>query len=143
MKQIFNTNFNHGALNLMFLLLRVAIGAFMLTHGYGKLQSALAGGEIQFMDPFGLGQAVSLYLAVFAEFFCSILLIFGIATRLATIPLIVTMLVAVLVAHASDPFQKKEMALHYLLVYVVILVCGAGKYSVDYFISRKYSKRRR
>jgi putative oxidoreductase len=142
MKQIFNTNFNHGALNLMFLLLRVAVSAFMLTHGYGKLQSALAGGEIQFMDPFGLGQAASLYLAVFAEFFCSLLLIVGFATRLATIPLIVTMLIAVLVAHANDPFDKKELALHYLLVYVVILVCGAGKYSIDYFISRKYSKRR-
>jgi putative oxidoreductase len=143
MRPIFNTNFNHNALNLMFLLLRVAIGAFMLTHGYGKLQTALAGGEIQFMDPFGLGQALSLYLAVFAEFFCSILLIFGFATRLATIPLIITMLVAVLVAHGSDPFEKKELALHYLLVYVVILVCGAGKYSLDYFISRRYSKIRR
>jgi putative oxidoreductase len=115
----------------------------MLTHGYGKLQSALAGGEIQFMDPFGLGQAASLYLAVFAEFFCSIFLILGFATRLAVIPLIVTMLVAVLIAHGSDPFEKKEMALHYLLVYLVILVCGAGKYSLDYFISRNISKRRR
>jgi putative oxidoreductase len=143
MKQLFNTNFNHSALNLMFLVLRVAISAFMLTHGYGKLQSALAGGEIQFMDPFGLGQAASLYLAVFAEFFCSIFLILGFATRLAVIPLIVTMLVAVLIAHGSDPFEKKEMALHYLLVYLVILVCGAGKYSLDYFISRNISKRRR
>ena len=143
MKQLFNTNYNHGSLNLMFLLLRVAIGAFMLTHGYGKLQMAMAGGEIQFMDPFGLGQAASLYLAVFAEFFCSIFLIFGFATRLAVIPLIITMLVAVLVAHGNDPFEKKEMALHYLLVYVVILVCGAGKFSVDYFISRNLSKRRR
>lgn len=143
MKQLFNTNFNHSALNLMFLLLRVAIGGFMLTHGYGKLQSALAGGEIQFMDPFGIGQAASLYLAVFAEFFCSILLILGFATRLATIPLIITMLVAILIAHGSDPFEKKELALHYLVVYFVILVCGAGKYSLDYYINRNLSKRRR
>lgn len=143
MKQLFNTNFNHSALNLMFLLLRVAIGGFMLTHGYGKLQSALAGGEIQFMDPFGFGQAASLYLAVFAEFFCSILLILGLATRLATIPLIITMLVAILIAHGSDPFEKKELALHYFVVYFVILICGAGKYSLDYYINRNLSKRRR
>jgi putative oxidoreductase len=143
MKQLFNTNFNHGALNLLFLVLRIAIGGLMLSHGYGKLQTALAGGEIQFMDPFGLGQAASLYLAVFAEFFCSILLILGFATRLATIPLIITMLVAVLIAHGSDPFEKKELALHYLLVYLVLLICGAGKYSIDYFISKNYSKRRR
>jgi putative oxidoreductase len=143
MKQLFNTNFNHNSLNLMFLVLRVTIGAFMLTHGYGKLQTVLAGGEIQFMDPFGLGQAASMYLAVFAEFFCSILLILGLATRLATIPLIVTMLVAVLVAHGNDPFEKKELALHYLLVYIVLLVCGAGKYSIDNIISRGLSKGRR
>lgn len=143
MRQLFNTNFNHSGLNLMFMILRVAIGAFMLTHGYGKLQMATAGGEIQFMDPFGLGQAASLYLTIFAEFFCSILLIFGFATRLATIPLIVTMLVAIMMAHGSDPFEKKELALHYLVVYAVILVCGPGKFSIDYFISRSFSKRRR
>ncbi|MBC7567923.1 MAG: DoxX family membrane protein [Pedobacter sp.] len=143
MKQLYNTNFNHSALNFMFFVLRVTIGLLMLTHGYDKLQSALAGGEIQFIDPFGLGKAASLYLAIFAEVFCSILLVLGFATRLASIPLIVTMLIAVLVAHGSDPFGKKELALHYLVVYVLILVCGAGKYSIDYFISRKLSKRRR
>ncbi|MHA4896430.1 DoxX family protein [Pedobacter sp. PWIIR3] len=143
MKQIFNTNFNHGSLNFGLLIFRVAIGAFMMVHGYGKLQGVLAGGEIQFMDPFGIGQTASMYLAIFAEFFCSIFLILGLATRLAVVPLIVTMLVAVLVAHGNDPFEKKELALHYLLAYFLILLIGAGKYSLDFFISRNNSKRRR
>lgn len=141
MKQIFNTNFNHGSLNFALLVLRVAIGAFMMVHGYGKLQGVMAGGEIQFMDPFGIGQPASMYLAIFAEFFCSILLLLGVATRLAVIPLIITMLVAILVVHAEDPFLKKEMALHYLVVYFFILISGAGKYSIDYFISRSYNRR--
>ena len=143
MKRLFNTNFNHGGLNFALLILRVAFGAFMMVHGYGKLQGVMAGGEIQFMDPFGLGQATSMYLTIFAEFFCSILLVFGFATRLATIPLIITMLVAVLIAHGQDPFEKKEMALHYLVVYLFLLITGPGKYSIDYFISRNFSKRRR
>lgn len=143
MKQIFNTNFNHGSLNFMLLILRVAIGGFMMVHGYGKLQGVLAGGEIQFMDPFGIGQPASMYLAIFAEFFCSIFLILGLATRLAVIPLIITMLVAVLVAHGADPFEKKELALHYLTAYFFILVIGAGKYSIDFLISRNSGRRRR
>ncbi|MGY4384777.1 putative oxidoreductase [Pedobacter sp. UYP24] len=143
MKQIFNTNFNHGSLNVILLIFRVVLGAFMMVHGYAKLQGVLAGGEIQFMDPIGIGQAGSLYLAIFAEFFCSIFLILGLATRLAVIPLIITMLVVIFVALGSAPFEKKELALHYLLAYFLILIIGAGKYSLDFFISRNNSKRRR
>jgi putative oxidoreductase len=109
----------------------------MLTHGYPKLMKLLAGGEIRFADPFALGMTFSLVLTVFAEFFCSILIGFGFGTRLATIPLIITMLVAAFIAHGDDPFGKKEMALLYIVVYVFLLFAGSGKFSVDYLISRK------
>lgn len=108
----------------------------MLTHGYSKLQKLLAG-DFQFADPFGLGPGVSLGMAVFAEFFCSILLILGLGTRLATIPLIVTMLVAAFIAHGADPFAKKEMALLYLVSYIVLLFSGAGKISVDQLLEKR------
>lgn len=119
------------------LIVRIAVAAFMLTHGYPKLMKLLAGGEIQFADPFGLGMYFSLVLAVFAEFFCSILVGLGIGTRLAAIPLIVTMSVAAFIAHSSDPFGRKELALLYLVVFVFLLFTGSGKFSVDYFISKK------
>lgn len=143
MKKLFNTNFNHEGIHFMLLVARVAIAAFMLVHGYQKLLSLTAGGEIQFGDPIGVGPVASLVLAVFAEFVCSILLLLGLATRLATIPLIVTMLVAVFVIHGADGFDKKELGLHYLLVYVFLLVAGAGKYSIDNIISRNLNSRRR
>ncbi len=92
---------------------------------------------IQFADPIGLGVNVSLALAVFAEFFCSIFLIIGIATRLSTIPLIITMLVAAFIVHAADPFVRKELPLLYTSIYIVIATAGAGKFSVDYWISKK------
>lgn len=108
----------------------------MLTHGYPKLQRLLSG-EFQFADPFGLGPGVSLGLAVFAEFFCSILLILGLGTRLATIPLIVTMSVAAFIAHGADPFARKEMALLYLVSYIVLLFSGPGKISVDQLLGKR------
>ena len=78
----------------------------------------------------------SLALTVFAEFFCSILIIIGFGTRLATIPLIVTMIVAVFIQHASDPFQRMELGLMFLFAYLTILVAGPGKYSVDGMIRK-------
>lgn len=143
MKKLFNTNFNLEGMHFMLLVLRVAIAAFMLVHGYPKLQNLISGEPIQFVDFFGIGATASLALAVFAEFFCSLLLLIGLGTRLAVLPLIVTMLVAIFMVHAADAFDKKELACHYLLVYVFLLVSGSGKYSVDHLISRNQIRRRR
>jgi putative oxidoreductase len=137
MKNLFTTKINLKSLDFILLLVRIAVAAFMLTHGFPKLIKLLAGDEIRFADPFGFGMTFSLVLAVFAEFICSILIGLGIGTRLATIPLIITMSVAAFVAHGADPFGKKELALLYLVIYLFLLFAGSGKFSIDYLISRK------
>lgn len=118
------------ALDLGLLILRLFFGAAMLTHGYPKLQRVLDG-NFQFGDPLGVGPEVSLILAVFAELICSALLIVGALTRLATIPLIVTMVVAFFVVHGTDAFGDKEMAFLYLGAYLTLFFTGPGKYSAD------------
>lgn len=140
MKRIFSTNINSNAVNFWLFVARVAIGIFMLTHGIPKLQKLMAG-DIKFADPFGIGATPSLILAVFAEFGCSVLLILGLATRFAAIPLMITMLTALLHVHPADPFGKKELPLMYLLFFFGFLILGAGKYSIDHLIGGK-SKRR-
>ena len=121
----------------MLLLLRVGIGVFMLTHGYGKLLNLMGSESIQFPDPLGVGGTASLSLAVFAEVFCSVLLILGAFTRIAAVPLLITMLVAAFIAHASDGFGKQELPLIYAIIYVAILIAGPGKYAVDNWIFNK------
>lgn len=143
MNKIFNTNYNHRTLDLVIFILRVSIALLMLSHGIGKLNMLLAGGEIQFPDPIGVGATASLCLAVFAEVFCSVLILIGLATRLAVIPLIVTMLIAVLVIHGADGLEKQEAGLHYLLVYIALLFAGSGSISFDNLISRKLARSRR
>lgn len=143
MKRTFNTSLNQTAVDTGLLILRIGIAIFMLTHGWPKLMKLLGGGEIQFLDPFGLGATPSFVLAIFAEVLCSLLLLIGLATRWATIPLIITMLVAIFVAHAADGFQKQELPGHYVLVYVFLLLVGPGKYSLDYFVSRKLGRKYR
>lgn len=109
----------------------------MLTHGLGKFYNLIGDEAIAFGDPIGIGVTASLVLTVFAEVFCSIFLIIGFSTRLAAIPLILTMLVAVLIVHASDEIGKKELPILYTLIYFILAVMGAGKYSLDHLIFGK------
>jgi len=141
-KKAFNTRTREKSLDLMVFIVRITIAAFMITHGWPKLLRLLEGGEIQFGDPIGLGPALSLILAVFAEFFCSVLIGIGLGTRLAAIPLIITMAVAAFVAHGGDPFRQKEMALLYLLIYLTLVVTGGRKYSIDFLLTGKSGKGR-
>ena len=139
MKNIFSVKINTNTIDFLLLMLRIAVAVMMLTHGWPKLNRLIAGGEIQFLDFMGLGPDLSLALAVFAEVFCSIFILIGFGTRIAAIPLFITTLVIVFDAHAGDPFAKKEMPIHYMVSYIILLIAGSGKYSVDNLISRKYS----
>lgn len=105
-------------------------GAMLLAHGIGKI-GRLGQDPVQFADPLGLGPTVSLLLTIGAEAVCATLVLVGLLTRWATIPLIITMLVAAFVVHWSDPFSKKELALAYLSGYVAICFLGAGRFSLD------------
>lgn len=132
-------NSNSGSIlkDIVVLAVRVFIGFAMLSHGFPKLQMLLAGGKIEFFDFMGMGPQISLILTVFAEFVCSILLILGLFTRVSLGFLIFTMVIAAFVVHGADPFEKREMSLVYLSVYLLLMVVGAGKVSVDHMIERR------
>ena len=110
------------------LLLRVAVCAMMLTHGLYKLShfSAMS----QHFNPIGIGGTLSLSLVIFAEVFCAIAVLLGLFTRLAAIPLIIAMCVAIF-HHSGQEFAAKELALLYLTFFTAILIIGPGRYSID------------
>jgi putative oxidoreductase len=113
------------------LVLRLGAGGTMLLyHGWPKI-SGFADRMDTFSDPFGIGSAFSLALITFAEFFCAALLVLGLWTRVATIPLIIGMSVVVFMEKAGEPFPKKELPALYLIAFVVILLIGSGRYAVN------------
>lgn len=121
------------------LVVRVMVGLTMLTHGYPKLiRLTLSDGPLRFGDPLNIGPGPSLVLTVFAEFVCSIFIIAGLGTRLACIPLMITMLVAAFVVHKADGFGEQEVAVLYLLIYFFLFIMGSGKYSLDRMIEKKW-----
>ena len=140
MKIIFNPGNYSIKINLILFLLRFAVGIFMFSHGIGKFSKLFGDDPIKFADPMGLGVTTSLALTVFAEVFCSVLLIFGLATRLAAIPLLITMLVAAFIVHGADGFGKQELPLLYSIIYLTITIAGAGTISFDNWIFQKTNK---
>ncbi len=130
MKKLFSTSYTAGAFNAGILLLRLGMGGLMMKHGYDKLVH-FAQYKTQFMNFLGLGQGTSLALVIFAEFFCALFILIGLFTRLATIPVIVVMCVALFKAHNSDVLGEGEMATLFLSGYLALLFVGPGKISVD------------
>lgn len=136
-KTIFNSHQNSAMMDLSLLILRIGTGLFMLFgHGLKKIP-ALDQDPVVFMNFMGLGTELSLYMAIITEIGCSILILVGLGTRLAILPLMATMAVAAFVYHSADPFAVKEMALLYFMAFTVIFLQGAGKFSLDHLIGKK------
>jgi putative oxidoreductase len=135
MRKLFSAGFTNGTVHFSLLLLRVVFGALMLTHGWPKLMN-FASLAHKFADPLHVGKATSLGMTVFAEVFCSVFVILGLLTRLAAIPLVILMAVALFMIHAHDPIAEKEKAILYLAAFIVILFCGPGRVSFDSLIGK-------
>jgi len=130
MKKIMSTKYSAGAFSTAMLLLRLTVGILMMLHGYQKLMH-FAEFKGMFIDFMGIGKTTSLALVVFAEFFCSIFLILGLFTRLATIPLIVVTCVIIFkVNHGKIPDDGENVPM-FLVSYLVLLLVGPGRASVD------------
>lgn len=102
-----------------------------IAHGFGKLDQIYSGQDVTFLDPIGIGPWSSLLLAGLSEFVFPLMIVVGVYTRWATLPVIGTMLVAFGMVHLHDPYPKQELSLVYLFSYVVIFLLGPGRLSVD------------
>ena len=127
--------------NIGLLLFRVTLGLALMTHGLPKLLEGpprweKVGGV---MAALGVpGPAVVWgFLAAFAESVGALCLATGAFTTIAAFLIAVTMSIAAFVAHANDPFAKKELAILFLFGAILFLSKGAGRWSMDYAMSRK------
>lgn len=126
--------------SLLILALRLLFGILFLKHGIDKW-SNFELLQNSFPDPLGITSRSSLVLAIFGELICSAGFILGFLYRLAIIPMITTMVIAFFVVHQADPFATRELAFIYLIVFVILLISGPGKYSIDYLIGNSINKR--
>lgn len=141
---IFTSEFSRRSTNtdLGLLIVRIGIGLSMLIfHGYGKISGgtemwARIGGN---MSNFGIEFLPVFwgFMAAFAEFFCSILIITGLFFRFGTVLLALTMTVAA-TYHLNLPagadasgWSGASHALELLAVYAGLFFTGPGKYKIS------------
>lgn len=134
MKKYLSTRYSDGSWSFGLLVLRLVSGGLMITHGYDKLSHYASYKGMNHL----FGTPIDIVLVIFAEFFCAAMLILGLFTRFAAIPLIITMAVAFFKVHNGNISGQNsgEMALLYLGIFVTLLFTGPGKFSADAAISK-------
>ncbi|MFN7182172.1 MAG: DoxX family protein [Planctomycetota bacterium] len=124
------------------LWLRVLMGLGIAIHGYNKI---FVYGIGKFEESVRqLGFPLPLFFAwagALSEFVGGILLVLGLGTRIAASFIFITMTVAAFVAHKSDPFSKKELALAYWVIASSLIFTGPGSFSLDRLIFHPKSNR--
>jgi putative oxidoreductase len=136
MKKLLSTRVSENALAFALLLLRIIAGAaLMINHGLDKLIH-FAQKSPRFADPFHIGHTTSLSMVVFAEFFCAAFIILGLFTRLACIPIIIAMAVALFSANQGAFFGQGESAGLFLACFLALMITGPGKVSLDRMIAK-------
>lgn len=138
-KFLFPSQPSSTLVSIQLLSARIILGMLFLNHGVEKWASYKTLVDI-FPDPLHIGSHLSLILVIFAELICSVAFMFGFLYRLAMIPMIINMAVAFFMVHASDPMPAKELALIYLVSFVLMYISGPGRYSIDYMFCRRCSR---
>ena len=124
--------------SLLILAVRVFFGVMFFTHGLQKMMNFSVLSD-SFPSVLGLGSYTTLMVSIFCEFCCSLFLIAGLLHRLVLIPMIVTMAVAFFDIHDAM-MPEGELALIYLIVFIILFFTGPGRYSFDYLIDTKFKK---
>ncbi|QXH46868.1 DoxX family protein [Pseudomonas xanthosomatis] len=123
------------AFGLLFMRTAAAV-LLLLIHGLPKLLNWST--ELQHIeDPFGLGATLTLSLAVFAEVLCPILLILGVFARLACLPVLAVLLVALVVVHPDWSLEQGQFAWLLLVLFGGLALTGPGAWSVGGVLARR------
>ena len=115
--------------SLLLLCLRIFFGLMLMMHGLDKLYNYTELCSV-FPDPTGIGSEISLLFVIFAELMCSVAIMFGALFRLSMLPILIVMATAFLHIHEASIGQG-ELAFIYLIVFLMLYICGPGQYAVD------------
>ena len=123
--------------DIALLLVRLVVGIAFMYHGYGKIQHPLT-----WMGPQSTYPGIFQALSAISEFIGGAALAMGILTRIAAFGIFCTMSVAVHLHMVTlgDPFVNTtgsgsyELALVYLVICVLFIFAGPGRFSLDQLI---------
>ena len=116
----------HQDLGLLFL--RASGALFLLwVHGLPKLLNYSE--QLKLIeDPFHLGAHVTLLLAIFAEVLCPLLILAGVLVRLACLPILAVLLIAMVVVHPEWTLLEGQFGWLLLILFTSVLIAGPGRF---------------
>ena len=135
---LFPQHFRGKGVSVFILILRLFFGILFFIHGLDKMMNFQILSE-NYPSVLGFGSYMTLMVSIFCEFCCSLFLICGLLVRIMTIPMIAAMAVAFFDVHDAM-LPQGELALIYLIVFVILYVVGPGRYSLDYLLDVKLKK---
>jgi putative oxidoreductase len=120
------------------LIFRVLISLeLMIAHGLKKI--GMGGEQVESIpNPLQLPFVFNQVFAISANLFFPVLIIIGLFTRLAILPILIVTLVGYFVVHWNDLPLEKDMPFMYSVAFLLLFVLGPGKYSADYFINKRF-----
>jgi putative oxidoreductase len=114
--------------------MRVTVCALLFwTNGLPKI-AHYAEEKALIADPFRLGRKLTLWLAISAEVICPVAIALGLFTRLACLPIIALLCIAMLVVHRDWGLERGQFGWLYLIVFSSLLIMGPGRYSLDFWL---------
>src|SRR5450432_812919 len=120
---------------------RLAVGLLFVSTGWGKVHD-LPKVTAFFVKLHIPAPALNAVVVGYSELICGSLLVIGLCTRLATLPLIVSMVVAILTAKLSDIHDLFDLVgadeFTYLCVLVMLAVIGPGLLSLDRLLVQRW-----
>lgn len=124
------------------LLARLSVGVMFAQSGWGKLNDV--GMVVEFFTSLGIPwPEIQAPLVAGVEFGCGALIAVGLATRIACVPLIITMTVAILTALRADIGSVADLLalseFTYIAVMVWLVLVGPGAASLDALLVRLVS----
>ena len=137
---LFPQHFRGKGVSLLLLVVRVFFGVLFFTHGLEKMMNFQQLSD-SYPSVLGFGSYMTLMVTIFCEFCCSLFLIAGLLVRLTVIPMMIAMAVAFFDVH-DGMFPEGELALIYLIMFIILYITGPGKFSIDYLIDKKIQKDR-
>ena len=138
---LFPQTFRGKGVSFLILCIRLFFGVLFFMHGLDKMTN-FDQLSLTFPDIMGFGSYMSLMLSIFAEFCCSLFLIFGLLVRVLLIPMIIAMAVAFFDVHDAM-MPEGELSLIYLIVFIIIYLTGPGRISLDYLIDARFKNESR
>jgi len=122
--------------HITLLLFRIAVSAELIAaHGLKKIGVGVTQAE-RVPNPLHMPEAFNQVFATAANLVFPLFVMAGLLTRLATIPVLAVTLTGFFVVHLHDPVLVRDTPYIYSVVFLLILVMGPGKYSVDYRIDK-------